>query len=34
MEIEQAKKELKEKGFLDIETKEGIDYAAEIQKLK
>ncbi len=34
MEIEQAKKELKEKGFLDIETKEEIDYAAEIQKLK
>ncbi len=34
MEIEQAKKELKEKGFLDIETKEEIDYVAEIQKLK
>ncbi|MDN3642727.1 quinolinate synthase NadA [Lutimonas halocynthiae] len=34
MEIEQAKKELKEKGFLDIETNEGIDYAVEIQKLK
>jgi len=34
MEIEQAKKELMEKGFLDIETKEEIDYAAEIQKLK
>lgn len=34
MEIEQAKKELKEKGFLDIETSEEIDYAVEIQKLK
>ena len=34
MQIEQAKKELKEKGFLDIETDEKIDYAAEIQKLK
>ncbi|MGI9532135.1 quinolinate synthase NadA [Lutimonas sp.] len=34
MEIEQAKKELKEKGFLDIETNEELDFAAEIQKLK
>jgi len=34
MEIEQAKKELKENGFLDIETNDEIDYAAEIQKLK
>lgn len=34
MQIEQAKTELKEKGFLDIETDEKMDYAAEIQKLK
>ncbi len=34
MEIEQAKKELKEKGFLDVETRGEIDYAAEIQRLK
>ena len=29
MEIEQAKKELNEKGFLDIETSEEIDYAVK-----
>ena len=34
MEIEQAKKELNEKGFLDLEINEEIDYAVEIQKLK
>lgn len=34
MNIEQAKKELKKKGFLDMESTEEIDYSAEIQKLK
>lgn len=34
MDIEQAKKELNEKGFLDMKSTEEIDYAAEIQKLK
>ena len=34
MQIEQAKKELKEKGFLDVETDEKMNYAAEIQRLK
>ncbi len=34
MDIEQAKKELNKKGFLDMKSTEEIDYAAEIQKLK
>ncbi len=34
MEFEQAEKELNQKGFLDLELSDKIDYAAEIQKLK
>jgi len=34
MELEQAKKELNEKGFLDLAAVDKVDYAAEIQKLK
>lgn len=34
MNLDKAKQELQEKGFLDIETSAGIDYAAEIKKLK
>ncbi|RUA12175.1 MAG: quinolinate synthase [Flavobacteriia bacterium] len=34
MDLEKAKKELQEKGFLDIDTSSDIDYVAEIKKLK
>ena len=34
MNLETAKKELDNVGFLKVETPEGIDYAAEILKLK
>ena len=34
MDLSQAKKNLQEKGFLDIETPAGIDYAEEILRLK
>ena len=34
MNLERAKNELEEVGFLKVETPEGIDYAAEIVKLK
>ena len=34
MNLETAKKELDDVGFLEVETPEGMDYAAEIVKLK
>ncbi len=34
MDLEKAKKELQEKGFLDIDTSSDTDYVAEIKKLK
>lgn len=34
MELKEAKKNIKERGFLDISVEEEIDYAAEIKRLK
>ena len=34
MEFAEAKRKIKEKGFLDVKVSEGIDYATEIKRLK
>ena len=34
MEFTEAKKNIKEKGFLDVKVSDGVDYAAEIKRLK
>lgn len=34
MEFAEAEKKLKEKGFLDVKVSDGVDYAAEIKRLK